>query len=206
MSRQGRQRFSAKARSNSSYCCKVGNIKVSGQGGRQVIARPETSILTVHYHSDQYRPRLVESLAKHTENYEHLEHSNDNENLGFSKANNMLIRKSTGKYIILVNPDSEVTEDWAPRLIEKAEEDKKIGVVAPKLLQFNRLIDSTGHDYKIWPYAVGDRGQGEIDHGQYDNLTELISCNFGCALIRSEEHTSELQSPMYLVCRLLLEK
>ena len=24
--------------------------------------------------------------------------------------------------------------------------------------------------------------------------------------IRSEEHTSELQSPMYLVCRLLLEK
>src|SRR5437762_11138886 len=26
------------------------------------------------------------------------------------------------------------------------------------------------------------------------------------ALQRSEEHTSELQSPMYLVCRLLLEK
>src|SRR5437764_8744498 len=26
------------------------------------------------------------------------------------------------------------------------------------------------------------------------------------ASIRSEEHTSELQSPMYLVCRLLLEK
>src|SRR5436189_3817988 len=25
-------------------------------------------------------------------------------------------------------------------------------------------------------------------------------------LLRSEEHTSELQSPMYLVCRLLLEK
>src|SRR5437879_7605930 len=26
------------------------------------------------------------------------------------------------------------------------------------------------------------------------------------ATLRSEEHTSELQSPMYLVCRLLLEK
>src|ERR1017187_7486735 len=26
------------------------------------------------------------------------------------------------------------------------------------------------------------------------------------SLLRSEEHTSELQSPMYLVCRLLLEK
>src|SRR5258708_13803045 len=27
-----------------------------------------------------------------------------------------------------------------------------------------------------------------------------------CALVRSEEHTSELQSPDHLVCRLLLEK
>src|SRR5437764_5559779 len=29
---------------------------------------------------------------------------------------------------------------------------------------------------------------------------------FGADAVRSEEHTSELQSPMYLVCRLLLEK
>src|SRR5437764_6438371 len=29
---------------------------------------------------------------------------------------------------------------------------------------------------------------------------------FRRASVRSEEHTSELQSPMYLVCRLLLEK
>src|SRR5438876_4066265 len=27
-----------------------------------------------------------------------------------------------------------------------------------------------------------------------------------CATLRSEEHTSELQSPVHLVCRLLLEK
>src|SRR5437763_11161201 len=30
--------------------------------------------------------------------------------------------------------------------------------------------------------------------------------SFAADLLRSEEHTSELQSPMYLVCRLLLEK
>src|SRR5437764_8494711 len=29
---------------------------------------------------------------------------------------------------------------------------------------------------------------------------------FDAMAVRSEEHTSELQSPMYLVCRLLLEK
>src|SRR2546426_9249075 len=31
-------------------------------------------------------------------------------------------------------------------------------------------------------------------------------CAITCAMLRSEEHTSELQSPCNLVCRLLLEK
>src|SRR3712207_8468792 len=34
----------------------------------------------------------------------------------------------------------------------------------------------------------------------------LISLPFGNISLRSEEHTSELQSRQYLVCRLLLEK
>src|SRR5437762_10650448 len=33
-----------------------------------------------------------------------------------------------------------------------------------------------------------------------------VLANAQAAAARSEEHTSELQSPMYLVCRLLLEK
>src|SRR5437762_4740217 len=40
-----------------------------------------------------------------------------------------------------------------------------------------------------------------------DKLVGYIGMNQGnFDLFRSEEHTSELQSPMYLVCRLLLEK
>src|SRR5437762_7970629 len=35
---------------------------------------------------------------------------------------------------------------------------------------------------------------------------EIIAGGNNAAVERSEEHTSELQSPMYLVCRLLLEK
>src|SRR5437879_10110157 len=34
----------------------------------------------------------------------------------------------------------------------------------------------------------------------------VVSAERLVAVVRSEEHTSELQSPMYLVCRLLLEK
>src|SRR5437879_8418186 len=39
----------------------------------------------------------------------------------------------------------------------------------------------------------------------YRRLRRLVAL-LGDGQARSEEHTSELQSPMYLVCRLLLEK
>jgi len=152
--------------------------------GQEGTSSTKISILTVQYRSGQYRPTLLESLGKHTQNYEYIEHSNDLENIGFSKAYNKLLRKSRGKYVVLLNPDCKVTENWARSLVRRAEEEKNVGIVAPKLLQFNNLIDSTGHDYGNWPFTVADRGQGEEDIGQYDTMTELVSCNFACALIK----------------------
>src|SRR5437764_9654992 len=49
-----------------------------------------------------------------------------------------------------------------------------------------------------------DRGHLDVIGTQgADQRIDLVS---GDQKVRSEEHTSELQSPMYLVCRLLLEK
>src|SRR5437762_10535817 len=45
-----------------------------------------------------------------------------------------------------------------------------------------------------------------LDPAVKDELAGLTKGYGGADLRRSEEHTSELQSPMYLVCRLLLEK
>src|ERR1017187_65891 len=45
-----------------------------------------------------------------------------------------------------------------------------------------------------------------VDHDHRTRILRGIVCNY-CnhwVIGRSEEHTSELQSPMYLVCRLLL--
>src|SRR5436189_927213 len=53
-------------------------------------------------------------------------------------------------------------------------------------------------DRRVRRLAAGDAGCGGGAHER----PPLPAC----ARARSEEHTSELQSPMYLVCRLLLEK
>src|SRR5258707_7210252 len=61
----------------------------------------------------------------------------------------------------------------------------------------------------LFPYTTLFRSPGPRILGRRRSL--LLRCNFSisptkspCA--RSEEHTSELQSRQYLVCRLLLEK
>src|SRR5437762_3722530 len=60
-------------------------------------------------------------------------------------------------------------------------------------------------DFVFWRNNIGalvDRAQSFAIVGI--DQTELEPGYFGQLLARSEEHTSELQSPMYLVCRLLL--
>src|ERR1017187_8900816 len=60
-------------------------------------------------------------------------------------------------------------------------------------------------------YAVGGRGVIEVGSPVPEIVEAWAAALAGRELIdwggvaRSEEHTSELQSPMYLVCRLLLE-
>src|SRR3712207_8471159 len=47
--------------------------------------------------------------------------------------------------------------------------------------------------------------QGMCSGSRVGSSTSVTSCST-CGVLRSEEHTSELQSRQYLVCRLLLEK
>src|SRR5947208_906965 len=73
-------------------------------------------------------------------------------------------------------------------------------VIAPhEGLQMN---DDGGH-------GPGNRGVGGPRHGApppYDRFRSPGSVSTDGRVHRSEEHTSELQSPDHLVCRLLLEK
>src|SRR2546422_1343398 len=68
------------------------------------------------------------------------------------------------------------------------------------------LVDVQGYEVRIWRTDIGP---GVVGGKHYHPGTE---CNYvleGSLILekeRSEEHTSELQSRLHLVCRLLLEK
>src|SRR3712207_8967964 len=76
------------------------------------------------------------------------------------------------------------------------------------LFPYTTLFRSRGH-------AIGSRGQPRASHlvapggrarGHLDGRTVVLARRPLVDVRRSEEHTSELQSRQYLVCRLLLEK
>ncbi|MBL7830694.1 MAG: glycosyltransferase [Saprospiraceae bacterium] len=56
------------------------------------------------------------------------------DNVGFSKANNQAILKSTGEYVLLLNPDTVVGEDTLIKCLHKMQEDSKIGAIGVKMI------------------------------------------------------------------------
>src|SRR5687768_13289185 len=55
-------------------------------------------------------------------------------------------------------------------------------------------------------FATNDRNAGLGERGQSIDQLRVVSTRGVEQTLRSEEHTSELQSRLHLVCRLLLEK
>src|SRR5437763_11651270 len=56
------------------------------------------------------------------------------------------------------------------------------------------------------PHSFPTRRSSDLPSEKFGTHSISFSMLNRAAWARSEEHTSELQSPMYLVCRLLLEK
>jgi len=57
----------------------------------------------------------------------------NNKNVGFSKANNIAIKKATGDYIIIINPDTFVPEDMVDKCLAFMEGHKDAGALGVKM-------------------------------------------------------------------------
>lgn len=70
--------------------------------------------------------------------FPHITLIENNENVGFSKANNQAVKQAKGEYVCILNPDTVVAEDTFIKIFEFADSKADIGIVGC------RLIDGTG--------------------------------------------------------------
>lgn len=124
-----------------------------------------------------------DSIAFLQKNFPHVRVIHFPENRGFSAAVNAGIHSSTGKYVFVLNNDTELPSSCLTALVEGIESDPDIGAVGPKILEFSdrTLLGGIGDGYTFLgvPYNIGFL---ERDEGQWDQPMEIFSLS-GCAVL-----------------------
>tara|TARA_Y100000768_G_C23981447_1_gene686046 strand:- start:575 stop:1477 length:903 start_codon:yes stop_codon:yes gene_type:complete len=121
------------------------------------------SIIIVNYNVKEYIISCIESIYKHSKsdltfeiivvdnnskdgsrselknNFTNISLIENNYNAGFSVAVNQGVRKSIGKYVFLLNPDTLFIEDSLYKLYNAAEKNDKKGAIGPELISNNAV-------------------------------------------------------------------
>jgi len=121
------------------------------------VSNPKISIVIVNYNVRDFLVNALGSLQKSLRNISHeifvvdnasiddsvpvlkkdypdISLLENNENLGFAKANNLALKKCSGEFILLLNPDTLVGEDTIGEMIGFFERTPSAGVAGCKIL------------------------------------------------------------------------
>lgn len=114
------------------------------------------------------------------------------ENIGFAPGQNVLIGKSQGDFILMLNQDAILDKDFVEKAVREMEEDKKIAAIQPKIIKYNYdkdeatdSFDSTG----LIIYRnrrIVNRGQGVKNKGQYEKKQEIFGADGAVPFYRRE--------------------
>ncbi len=139
----------------------------------------EFEVCVVDNGSQDGSPQWIEN------NYPEIKCWNFPENRGFSKAFNWGVNHTNSEYVLSLNPDVFVWQDFLLELENAMCQDDGIGIVSPKLLRDEDpgILDSTGLFINRYRRPF-DRGQWEADNGQYDTVLNVFGACGAAALYR----------------------
>jgi GT2 family glycosyltransferase len=117
----------------------------------------------------------------------------NSENTGFAAAQNQAIAMSSGRFVLVLNPDVILTPDFIAALVAVAGDQPDIGTFCGKLLSLPPdleipsapLIDSTGI-FVTRQLRHLDRGSRQPDDGSYDKTEFVFGATGAAALYRRE--------------------
>ncbi len=126
------------------------------------------------------------------ENFPEIQILHNPDNWLFSRANNEAIRQFECDYVVLLNNDVSVPDDWLAPLVKYIENSPRIAALQPKILQFDRrshfeyagasggFLDQLGY-----PFARGRIFEHtEEDLGQYDTPIKIDWASGAAMLLR----------------------
>ncbi len=134
----------------------------------QHITYPKIEAIVVDNASPNDDPAII------TQSFPDVKFIQSTINLGFAGGNNLGIRQAKGKYILLLNNDTEVDSGFLEPLVTKLESNNKIGAVSPKIKFYYQpdTIQFAGQA-PMNPYTMRSFGfgHGAKDTGQFNRDT-----------------------------------
>jgi GT2 family glycosyltransferase len=107
-------------------------------------------------------------------------------NLGFAGACNAGLQAARGAIRVLLNNDTETHPDWLAAIVAAFAEHEEVGIVASKMLLFDRRdILHTAGDYVTPDGMAHNRGVWQPDAGQYNHQAYVFSACGGSAAYRA---------------------
>jgi GT2 family glycosyltransferase len=171
------------------------SIVVLNWNGKQVIEKCLTSIQGQTYHpleiilvDNASTDGSVELIKK---NFSNIKLIVNETNLGFAGGNNIGIRASRGRYIMILNNDTRLDPKCIEELKRGIEKDERVGACASKILLENEedLLDAAG--IVIYPDGLSI-GRGRLEKGnRYDEETEVFGGS-GCACLYRREMLEDI--------------
>jgi GT2 family glycosyltransferase len=115
----------------------------------------------------------------------------NNKNLGFGGGNNIGIKESRGRYIMVLNNDTRVEPDCIEELKKSIEKNKKYGACATKILlkSDETLIDAAGIVIGLDGVSIG---RGRLEKEDYYPTEEEVFFASGCAGLYRREMLEEI--------------
>lgn len=157
-----------------------------------ILANPPTSSFenwVVDNASTDDSPRMVR------EKFPQVHLVENRENVGFARANNQAIQRCTGKYILLLNPDTLVASGALQALVDFLDEHPEAGAVGARILNPDGSLQISSHprptlSRELWrlfhldalsPYAMYPLAKWETNQPQ-----EVDVLGGACLLLRKE--------------------
>jgi len=111
-------------------------------------------------------------------------------NRGYAGANNFGIKYAKGKYVLFLNNDTQVTQNFLEPLVNKIESDKSIGAVQPQIRHMvNRnLIDSIGSFFTFTGFLYHYGYFQPHKNKKYQKELSAYSVKGACFLMRKKDY------------------
>lgn len=156
---------------------------------------PLISIIILNYNAGQLLLNCIESVFKSKydnfevivvdnassdkshlickEKFDKIRLISNEKNLGYCEGNNVGIRNSTGEFVVILNPDTEVETDWLNELLNAHTKNGE-GLYQPKILSLHEkdILQSTGNMLHLFGFGFA-RDKGIRDERKRKEIEQI---------------------------------